>query len=151
SQLTYPASTQANVLFKTGSSQNGSSEATVSVQGPDRLSGSVSSGRFCAHDNSYTLYYAAVFDRPVASFGTWQNSTVTPGPGPASGPGSGAWVTFDTTQKAQVGLKVAISYVSVANAWANLQQENPGWQVDKVAASTRQAWRNMLSRIEIGG
>jgi predicted alpha-1,2-mannosidase len=151
SQLTYPTTTQANVLFKTGSSQNGNSGAKVTIQGPDRLSGVINSSRFCAHDNAYTLYYAAVFDRPFASYGTWQGSTVTPGSGQADGPGSGAWVTFDTTQQAKVGLKVAISYVSVDNAWANLQREIPGWQVGPVASQTRQAWRKLLSKVEIAG
>jgi predicted alpha-1,2-mannosidase len=147
----FPSSTQANVLFKTGSSQNGNSDAKVTIEGPDKLSGSISSGRFCARQNSYTVYYAAVFDRPFASHGTWQANTVTPGSGSAEGPGSGAWVTFDTTQQNSVGLKVAISYVSTANAWANLQAENPGWGLDSVASQTRAAWNRLLSKIEIGG
>ncbi|SMD26160.1 GH92 family glycosyl hydrolase [Kibdelosporangium aridum] len=147
----FPASTQSNFLFKTGSSQNGNTTATVSIQGPDRLSGSITSGRFCARQNNYTLYYAAVFDRPFTSHGTWQANTVTPGAKETAGPGSGAWVTFDTTQKAEVGLKVAISYVSAANAWANLQAENPGWGVDPVAARTKAAWHRLLSTVEIEG
>ncbi|MEV4318927.1 GH92 family glycosyl hydrolase [Actinocrispum sp. NPDC049592] len=149
-RLGFPSTTQANVLFKTGSSQNGNSGATVSV-GADRLSGKIDSGRFCAQENAYTVYYAAVFDRPFASFGTWEATTVRPGSGSASGPGSGAWVTFDTTKQASVGVKVAISYVSVDNAWANLSAENPGWQVAPVAAQTRTAWRKLLSKVEIGG
>jgi predicted alpha-1,2-mannosidase len=146
SELDYP--TPGNVLFKTGSSQNGNSDATVTIQGPDRVTGSVSSGRFCAHDNTYKLYFAAVFDQPFSSYGTWQGSTTTPGAGTAQGPGSGAWVTFGSTH---VGMKVSISYVSEANAWQNLRQEIPGWQVDPVAAATRQAWRSRLSKIDIAG
>ena len=38
---------------------------------------------------------------------------------------SGAFLTFDTSQNPAVMAKVAISYVSVANARANIQAESP--------------------------
>jgi predicted alpha-1,2-mannosidase len=68
-----------------------------------------------------------------------------------SGPDSGAWVSFDTTSNAQVGLKVSISYVSTANAQANLRAEQHGWNEPAVAAQTRAQWRALLSEIQVGG
>ncbi|SEO90691.1 GH92 family glycosyl hydrolase [Actinacidiphila rubida] len=67
------------------------------------------------------------------------------------GLGSGAWVSFDTTSRQQVTMKVALSYVSQDNAAANLAQEDPGWSVDAVAGRTYAQWKSMLSRIRIGG
>ncbi|MFI1098613.1 GH92 family glycosyl hydrolase [Streptomyces sp. NPDC020917] len=67
------------------------------------------------------------------------------------GLGSGAWVSFDTTTRQQVTMKVALSYVSQDNAAANLEQEDPGWSVDAVARRTYAQWNGMLSRIRIGG
>jgi predicted alpha-1,2-mannosidase len=64
---------------------------------------------------------------------------------------SGAWVTFDATTRQQVTMKVALSYVSLADARANLRAENPGWSVAAVAAHTRAQWDQLLSRIRIGG
>ncbi|MBM9504421.1 GH92 family glycosyl hydrolase [Actinacidiphila acididurans] len=64
---------------------------------------------------------------------------------------SGAWVSFDTTSQPQVTMKVALSYVSQANAAANLEAEDPGWNVDAVAQRTYAQWNSLLSRIRIGG
>ena len=64
---------------------------------------------------------------------------------------SGAWVTFDTTTRQQVTMKVALSYVSQGNASANLKSEDPGWSVPAVAARTYAQWNGLLSRIRIGG
>src|SRR5581483_5639702 len=64
---------------------------------------------------------------------------------------SGAWVTFDATARQEVTMKVALSYVSLADARANLRAENPGWSVAAVAAHTRAQWDQLLSRIRIGG
>jgi len=69
----------------------------------------------------------------------------------ATGLGSGSWVTFDTTSQPTVTMKVAISYVSTADAWQNLRAEDSGWSTSAVAARTRAAWNQLLGRIKIGG
>ena len=69
----------------------------------------------------------------------------------ATGLGSGAWVTFDTTRQADVTMKVAISYVSQADASQNLNAEDPGWSTQAVAARTFADWNGYLDRIRIGG
>jgi predicted alpha-1,2-mannosidase len=74
----------------------------------------------------------------------------TTGPS-ASGLGSGAWVTFNTQDRASVRMKVGLSYVSTAEAAANLARENAGWSVSRVADATREQWNRLLKRIRIGG
>jgi putative alpha-1,2-mannosidase len=69
----------------------------------------------------------------------------------ATGLGSGAWVTFSTARQSSVTMKVAISYVSQADAWQNLRAEDPGWSTAAVAARTYAEWNRYLSRIRIGG
>ena len=69
----------------------------------------------------------------------------------ATGLGSGAWVTFNPTQQASVTMKVAISYVSQADASQNLNAEDPGWSTQAVAARTFADWNGYLDRIRIGG
>jgi putative alpha-1,2-mannosidase len=64
---------------------------------------------------------------------------------------SGAWVSFDTTAQSQVTMKVAISYVSTADAWANLASEDPGWSVPAISGHTYAQWNQLLDRIRIGG
>jgi putative alpha-1,2-mannosidase len=69
----------------------------------------------------------------------------------ATGLGSGAWVTFDTTSRRAVTMKVAISYVSTADARQNLAVEDPGWSTEAVAARTYQQWNQLLDRVKISG
>ena len=151
--FTYPATTSADMLFKVGDSQATESASSVSIVGNDEVTGSISAGKFCDMPNSYKVYFAAEFDRPFTGYGTWNGTTVTPDSATvsATGPGSGAYVSFDTTSDAQVGMKVAVSYVSAAGAEANLRAEDPGWSEPAVAAKTRAEWRSLLSEIKIGG
>jgi predicted alpha-1,2-mannosidase len=149
--FTYPTGSQANVLFKVGDSQSFVNAANVSIVGDDEVTGSITEGKFCDMPNMSTVYFAAQFNRPFATQGTWNGTTVNAGSSSATGQDSGAYVGFDTSTEATVGMQVSISYVSVANAQANLAAELHGWSVSDVAAQTRAQWRQLLSEIQIGG
>ncbi|MEU6402575.1 lectin [Streptomyces sp. NPDC046985] len=69
-RFTFPASSQANLLFKLANSQNGASSTQFNVVSNTEVSGQVTSGRFCGAGNSYTVYFDMVFDRPFASSGS---------------------------------------------------------------------------------
>src|SRR5205807_1088184 len=89
-------------------------------------------------------------DRPFTSFGTWDGSTVTPGGTAVSGSRSGAWVSFGSAPADQIGMKVGVSYVSVANAMQNLAAEDAGWDLGAVAAQAHNAWQAMLAPRQTG-
>ena len=72
-------------------------------------------------------------------------------PASTSGLQSGAYVSFDTTKHSQVTMKVGLSYVSQADAQANLEAEDRGWSENQVAQSTYRQWDQLLSRIRVGG
>jgi predicted alpha-1,2-mannosidase len=167
----FPADTAASLLFRTSSSETGSTDATVKVDAArNAVTGSVTAGNFCGPQSPnnrksyYTLHFAAHFDRPFATAGTWRDGTVQPGTTeasggtgfdaagrPVAGKGSGGYVTFPTGTT-EVGVKVAVSYVSLANAEANLAAENPPTRTfDEVRAAAVDAWRSALGKIEIGG
>lgn len=75
--------------------------------------------------NPHTAYYAAVFDTPFRDSGTWDN-------------GQG-FVKFDTTTHRIVMMKIAISYVSIANAVNNLRAEISDWDFDKAKTNAATA------------
>ena len=174
-QFTYPAGTSANMLFKVGDSQAFVQDATVSIVGNDEVSGSITEGRFCDKPNLGTVYFVARFDRPFASYGTWNGSTInsnaraltshntgTARPKSSTapnarlnsgttGPDSGAYVGFDTTSNATVNMQVSISSVSTANAQANLAAEQHGFHETATAAQTRAQWRKLLAEVQVGG
>jgi predicted alpha-1,2-mannosidase len=171
-RFTYPAGAPAAMLMRVSDSEVGSGAAQVTVDAASRtVSGSVSSGNFCGYLGTvnrrdyYTLHFVAVFDRPFAAVGTWTDgelkaggTSASGGTGygsdgvPAGGKGSGAYVTFDTAQGGAVNVRVGISYVSAANAAANLQAENPpGTTLETLRDRARQAWNGWLGRIQVEG
>lgn len=199
-QFTFPATKQANMLFKVADSANGQSAANIIIDGPNEISGSVTSGHFCGAPSTYKVYFTAVFSQPFTSYGTWNGSTVSPGnvkttfhgkaispkhekaktalgakhvpgtvshknkirveskgPQPrtqlatSSGAHTGGWVTFDTTNNHVVTMKVAISFVSVANAKLNLQTEDPRWNFNAVKAKATATWNHLLGKIQVTG
>ncbi|WP_327006411.1 GH92 family glycosyl hydrolase [Dactylosporangium sp. NBC_01737] len=171
-RFTYPTGSTASMLIRTSNSEVGSSAATVNIDAANRtISGSVTSGNFCGYINAvgrrsyYTLHFTAVFDKPFSSVGTWQDNALRPGTTsasggttygtdgwPVAGKGSGGYVTFDLSQGATVGVRVGISYVSQANAQANLAAENPaGTTFDTVRQRATDAWNTELGRIDVTG
>ena len=171
-RFTYPTAGTPTMLVRTSNSEVGSSAATVSIDSANRtISGSVTSGNFCGYINTvgrrsyYTLFFTAVFDKPFASTGTWQDSTLRPGTTTASGGttygtngfppagrGSGGYVNFDLSSGRTVGVRVGISYASAAGARANLAAENPaGTTFDTIRQRAANAWNTELGRLEING
>jgi predicted alpha-1,2-mannosidase len=70
-RFTYPSTSQAQLLVKVADSANGSSSATFAAVGDHEITGEVSSGHFCGQPDTYTVYFAARFNRPFTASGTW--------------------------------------------------------------------------------
>jgi predicted alpha-1,2-mannosidase len=68
-----------------------------------------------------------------------------------SGPGSGAFVTFDASNNRTVNVRVGLSYVSVANAAANVKAEQGSKSFDTVTKAARAAWNARLNEIQFTG
>ena len=166
----FPAGKPANLLVRVSDSEVGSSGATVRVDRKARtITGSVTSGNFCGYLSKtdrrsyYTLYFVARFDQPFMETGTWHNAAVhTDGTSTSggtgygnkrtlpAGTGSGAWVDF--TRGSDVHVRVGISYVSLANARANLAAEIPeGTTLAQMRERASKAWNDTLRQIAIEG
>lgn len=177
-RLTYPTGRSASLLVNVSGSIGGASDAQATITGDRTITGYVASGHFCGGDNRYRVYFSATFDRPFASVGTWHNGAVTPGDESVqgiahakvrnveedatstdhssvsvSGPGSGAYVTFDTAtaKKATVGVRVGLSYVSIHGAAANASAEQGTAPFDKIVDRARDAWNQRLNQIRVSG
>src|ERR1700691_1990216 len=160
-QFTYPSTSQAQLLVKVADSANGSSAATFQTVGDHEITGAVSSGHFCGQPDNYTVYFAAKFNRSFTASGTWGGTStadVTRSAGRTgvsehakSGVVAGGWLTFDTTKERNVGMQVAVSYVSTAGALGNLAAEAHTYNVGAVAAKATAAWNKQLSTISIRG
>ncbi|MFE2822952.1 lectin [Streptomyces sp. NPDC059271] len=69
-RFTFPASSQANLIFKLTGSQNGATSTQFTKVSSTEVSGQVTSGHFCGAGNTYSVYFDMVFDQPFASQGT---------------------------------------------------------------------------------
>src|SRR5690348_5572282 len=169
-QFVFPAGKPANLLVRASDSEVGSSDASVKIDRAARtIAGSVTSGNFCGYLSKadrrsyYTLYFVAQFDQPFVATGTWHDASVhksgTPAHGgtgygakgfPPARKGSGAWVGF--APGSDVKVRVGISYVSLANARANLDAEiPPGTTLAQVRERANADWNTALGKIAIEG
>jgi predicted alpha-1,2-mannosidase len=159
----FPPNPHASVLIDAGGSAQPDDLAAVSVD-PDRreISGTASSGLFCGQRPRYRVYFAAVFDRPFATYGTWEQGrlepegtsaedTSNPPANPKTTALAGAYASFDTRRNRLVAVRVGVSFVSVADARANLAAESgvASFRTLKTRASRR--WNQALGRIRVSG
>ncbi|OGX90280.1 alpha-mannosidase [Hymenobacter coccineus] len=115
------------------------------IRGYSRIRGGWNNGP------AYTVYFAAVFDAPVASFVTWKGATLYPGQQeqPDSGEKTGALLRFADGGPDSVKVKVGISFLSAARARANVAAEVPGWDFGQVLGQLRARWEGLLGRIAL--
>ncbi|HEY1652364.1 MAG TPA: GH92 family glycosyl hydrolase [Acidimicrobiales bacterium] len=150
--FSFPAHAQANILFKVGDSINPVSAASATLVGHDEIEGQVTSGQFCQTGTAYTLHFVALFDHPFSSAGTFDATGTNPGATTCSAPTCGAYASFATSPGIRtVLMKVGISFVSTADAAQNLNEEDPRWSVQHVAAAAHTEWNALLGRVAIGG
>ena len=149
-RFTFPSSTTARVLVNTSRSATGNRSGSISISG-SQMTGAVTAGGFCGSSKTFQIFFAVQFDRAPSGFGTWLGGTVSNGSSSTSGVNSGGFVTFNTTSNPTVQLKVGLSYVSLANAQANLAAEQPGFDFAGVRAAASTAWNTILNRVQATG
>ncbi len=96
-------------------------------------------------DTAYRVYFAIESDQTPVAYGTFDEFHVTPESRSASGPRAGGYLSF-ASSVSTLRIRVGISFVSVANAQANLRKEIPGWDLEKVRNDARAAWNDALGR-----
>jgi putative alpha-1,2-mannosidase len=143
-KLTYPNTTSARLLVNPSRSATGNRTGSVSISG-SQLTGTATGGGFCGSSKTYQIFYVIQFDRAPSGFGTWLGGTVNAGSASTSGTNSGGYVTFDTSTNTTVQAKVGISFVSLANAQANLAAENPGFDFAGTRAAADTSWNTILT------
>jgi predicted alpha-1,2-mannosidase len=149
-KLRFPAGSPAQILVSATRSATGDRRGSLSIDG-DEITGEATVGGFCGSSNTYSIYYDIRFDRAPSAHGTWSGGAIHAGASSVDAGQAGGYVTFDTSANPVVQMKVAVSYVSIANAKANLAAENPGWDFDATRTAARDAWRTVLQRIQVAG
>lgn len=162
-RFSFPRSPHASVLIDAGGSARPDDLAEVRIDPARReISGSASSGYFCAQRPRYKIYFAAAFSRPFGAYGTWTGQKLAPesttavdqkppSTVAASTAQAGAYATFDTRHNRTVAVRVGISFVSVAGARANLAAENRSASFGAVQGRAEADWDHELSSVRVDG
>jgi len=152
-RYTYPKSDDSYIIFDfttvLGSSETKSSK--VNKANDHRIEGEVTMAATIRRPKPITVYFVAEFDKPFTTFGGWKKGVVIPTLSSLEGEKTGVFVKFNTTQGEKRLMKVAISYVSVAEAQNNLKSELPAWNFDEIVKQSALDWDVMLGRIDVEG
>ncbi|HYK52546.1 MAG TPA: hypothetical protein VEV38_03365, partial [Candidatus Eremiobacteraceae bacterium] len=139
-RFTYPAGAPEHILINASSDQAGVTNSAIRAIGPNSIEGSATSGFFCSQPNTFKIYFAAAFDRPIVSSSVWNDGLQT-----------GIDLSFDPSQSSEVTAHVATSYVSAEGARANLAADRFGFDIGQMHAAAESAWDQSLSTIQIDG
>lgn len=169
-KYTFPASDSAHIIFDTGHllGEAGSYGvrgaeskevlgAGIEILSPERIQGyTFALPEYQVYRNdlqksSVRVYFAAILSKPAISFGCYRDNTHNDRRRAEYGRGCGAWLSFRTEKDEVVEVRVAISYVSMEQAWSNLAAEDAGKSFDQVREDARNEWNKQLSKIEVEG
>lgn len=174
SRFTFPAGAKANLLLDVSSrvrmrggnsavpsTPQSATDGAVTITDLRHAEGFVSfTGGW--NPSPYTLYFAAEFSRDAAESGTFDAERAYPGRAQASGIDQtprtmesyrnrlGAYFTFDTTRDAVVEMRLAVSWISVAQARQTLVAEQLA-SFDEIRARAAQQWNDALAKIDVEG
>ncbi len=113
-------------------------DADIKVMGKNRVEGFRRSSSWAKDQR---IYFVAEFSKNFTSANVWRTD----------GSKWSRFFSFNTKDREQILLKVAISYVSIEGARKNLEAELPHWDFDKVRADAKAAWNKELGKIEVSG
>ena len=144
-RYTFPDSQQANILIDLGNARPAVSNAAVSVVDKHTVEGFQTGG-------NNTVYFRAEFSKDFSSLGTWKNGSLTKDSFEVSGTPVGAYVTFNTSAKEPILVKVGTSTTSLADAAASLKKEIPtGRSFEAIRQESRKLWSQILDRTVVSG
>ena len=95
----------------------------------------------------HKVFFVLKSEQPIESVAVFDDDTPA-GQDTLTGKAVKGVLTFEDNPK-NVQLKVALSSVSCANALANLEAEQPGWDFEKVRTDAEKRWNEMLSCINV--
>ncbi len=152
-RYTFPESQNSNIIIDLGH-QIGTAKAPefseITIVNDTRVEGykSTPAGR---------VFFCAEFSKPFLYYGTFDATRRTPesdgGIFPfksgEKGEKTGVFINYNTSDKEQILVKVALSYTGIEGARKNLISEIPEWDFEQVKDNAEDIWNKELSRIEV--
>ncbi|HRW86438.1 MAG TPA: GH92 family glycosyl hydrolase, partial [Bacteroidales bacterium] len=101
--------------------------------------------------DNFHNYFVAEFNRDFTSVATWHGDTLEPGDLMQAGYHSGAVLHFKTSPEEKITVRVASSFISMAQAELNLERETGGKDFEEIMNEGREVWNRELGRVRIEG
>jgi predicted alpha-1,2-mannosidase len=176
-RFTFPSSGKVGtILLNAGGSEQADDASNVTIHPASHsVDITLTSGRFCEQPVTYQMHVVMHFTRAFASHGVWsrqafdeggnsasskalvglgytEGAGIPPLPGDPSGTAqAGAVLRFNTKRHRSVGVRVGMSYVSLAGARAALRREVAHRSLESVARRTSARWAHLVGRVRVGG
>lgn len=168
SRYTFPEG-KGHVLLNLGVGLTNETGGMLRIVNDREIEGWRMSGGFCyKNDTERPVFFVAQFSRAAKRLGVWKKMPAMQAEAAWSassgqfkyypnyrqeiaGDSIGAWMAFEGPANEPVLVKVGISYVSLEQARQNLQAEVPGFDFEAVRTQGRQAWDELLSKVEVEG
>lgn len=96
-------------------------------------------------------YFVVRFRQPFAAQTVYEGVLQWPGRTRVEGSNVGAFVSFDTTTSGRVEAQVGTSFISLAQAQANLDAELPQWNFEATRDALKARWNRKLGQAAIEG
>jgi predicted alpha-1,2-mannosidase len=152
-RFTFPQSTNACILFEAtrpgimGNAAVNPEAREICGYNPDRMDAQLTTLQL----PHFKGYFVAQISQPCAGYGVYQNDALSESGTNVSGPNAGAWVSFKTRRHEVLQVKVGTSFISEAQARANLNAEIPDWNFEAVKNKLKNIWNEKLGQVSIHG
>jgi len=135
-RVTFPPTRTANLVFDAARTSTTLVRAQISKVRGRKIIGQIWGGRFCGAKNNHKLNFVIETNRPFQQRLLDEDRIM---------------LTFNASEFPTVLVKVALSYVSEANADLNLRKESPDWNFQARRTEAEAEWREKLGRITLDG
>jgi predicted alpha-1,2-mannosidase len=153
-KYTFPKSEQSHILFdfSTFLGPSDTEKGFVKKVNNQEIEGYAIMSPTIRRPKTVTVFFVAQFDKPFETLKGWRKGQLEDIKNDMiEGERVGAYINFPTNDGDIRKMKIAISYVSEAQARLNLTTELPHWDFEQTVKDSRIDWNNWLKRIEIEG
>ncbi|HWD37936.1 MAG TPA: GH92 family glycosyl hydrolase [Fimbriimonas sp.] len=141
-RITFPKGKTGRVLFEPCA---GASSFEIDLD--HHCVGGSTSGRAGGCPENFACYFFARFDRPLASFGTFEGNDSHEGSTKHEGQRAGGYAEFEGG--GEVNLRIGTSFISIEQAARNLEREIGNAAFEETLERAGRVWEEALGRIEI--
>ncbi|OAQ39789.1 hypothetical protein A5893_09435 [Pedobacter psychrophilus] len=103
----------------------------------------------------YKVYFSAKLNKAPVKFGTWLNETINRNKQfqktEKKQDRIGVFFGYNTADKEDILMKIAVSFKSEEQATAWLNNEIPDWNYEQIISKAKVAWNKELGKIKVSG